>query len=118
MVIDSISTAARNVSILLKRDLSHPPIPIHSVKKQGDNNVAPKTNMTFDFQEPQSTIEVFEVWKVYLEDNEEELDNVFVVISGDFDVEGYRNGEWSNIEYRGFYTTEQEAINEINGFLR
>lgn len=118
MVIDSISEAARNVAILLRRDLSHPPIPIHSTKKQDDSTIAPKTDMNFNFQEPQSTVEVYEVWKVFLEDNEEELEDVFVVISGDFDVEGYKNGEWTNIEYRGFYTTEQEAINEINGFLR
>lgn len=118
MVIDSISDAARNVSILLRRDISHPPIPIHSEKKQDDNNIVPKTDMNFQFEEPKSKVEVYEVWKVFLSDNDEELENVFVVISGDFDIEGYRNGEWSNIEYRGFYTTEQEAINEINGHLR
>lgn len=81
--------------------------------------MAPKndTSMTWQFEMPASTVEVFEIWKVFLTENEMGLDDVFVVISADFKVEGYKNGDWSNIEYRGFYTTQQEATNEISGYL-
>lgn len=120
LVIDAISEASRNVAILLSRDLEHPPIPIASVKKQGDTTMAPKNNeeMTFQFEEPKSEVKVFEVWKVFLTENEEELDEVYVIISADYNVEGYKKGKWSNIKYRGFYTTKLEAVNEINGYLR
>lgn len=123
MVLDAISNAARNVVILLKRDLSHSPIPVKSEKKQGDVDAVPAPNTDqnargFNFDEPASTVEVYEIWKVFLEENDLELDEVFVVISADFKAEGYRNGNWANIEYRGFYNTELEASNEIKGYLR
>lgn len=53
-----------------------------------------------------------------MEENEENLDFVYIIVIADYTLQGYRNGEWSNIEYRGFYTTVQEAQNEISGYLK
>lgn len=68
--------------------------------------------------EPVNIVEISEIWKVYLEENEEKLDFVYIIVTADYTLQGYRNGEWSNIEYRGFYTTVQEAQNEISGYLK
>jgi len=55
---------------------------------------------------------------VYLEENNERLDFVYIIVTADYTLEGYRNGKWSNVQYRGFYTTVEEAKNEISGYLR
>lgn len=114
---DAVSQAARNVSILLNRNLQVPPVPIKSVRKQDETNATENASL-YSFLEPVNIVKVNEIWKVYLESNEEELDSVFVIISGDFTLQGYRNGVWSNVVYNGFYTTVEEAQNEIGGYLR
>ncbi|MFW6015129.1 MAG: hypothetical protein ACOCRK_01675 [bacterium] len=92
-VIDSVSRAARNVSILMNRNLQTPPVPIKSMRKQDETNV---DQMETDYQivEPINIVKIYEIWKVYLEKNKDELDFVFVVISGDYTLKGYRNGMW------------------------
>lgn len=117
LVMDAVSQAARNVSILLNRNLQVPPVPIKSVRKQDETNATENASL-YSFLEPVNIVKVNEIWKVYLESNEEELDSVFVIISGDFTLQGYRNGVWSNVVYNGFYTTVEEAQNEIGGYLR
>jgi hypothetical protein len=114
---DAISIAGRNVSVLLDRKLQVPPIPVKSVRKQDDTNVQ-DAQSPYQFLEPVNIVKVYEVWKVYLEENEEELEEVFVIISADCTLQGYRNSKWSNIKYEGLYTTIEEAQNEISGYLR
>lgn len=46
------------------------------------------------------------------------MNEAFVVISADNVVDGYKSGEWEDVQYRGFYTTFEEARNEINGYLK
>ena len=67
--------------------------------------------------DPVNIVKVYEIWKVYLERNEEKLNEVYVVVTGDYTLQGYRNGCWSNIQYKGFYTTLEEAQNNISGYL-
>lgn len=119
MVLDAIGVASKSVSYLLDRKLDVPPIPLKTVRKQDQSDVVDsKSELPHGFQLPQKDVDVYEVWKVFLEDNSEELDSLFVVLSAVFSQEGYKNGDWSNVEYRGFYTTIEEAQNEINGYLR
>jgi hypothetical protein len=115
---DAITEAAQNVSILLNRKLEIPPVPVKSIRKQADTNVTQNESPIGNTVQPMNIVKVYEVWQVFLEDNEEELEYVFIVVSGDYTLQGYANGEWSNIEYRGFYTTLEEAQNEISGYLR
>ena len=63
-------------------------------------------------------INVYEIWKVFLEYNQNETNTYFIIIGADNVVEGYKNGEWTNIKYLGFYSTEMEAENYINGYLK
>ena len=115
---DAISQGSRNVSILLNRKLSIPPVPIKTVKKNDNNmNAAVETPM-YQAVEPINKVNVYEVWKVFLEENEDELDFVFVIISSECILNGYRNAEWENVKYEGFYTTIEEAQNEIKGYIR
>lgn len=88
------------------------------MRKQEDTNVTNPESPYASITEPVNIIEISEIWKVYLEENDDKLDEVFVIITADYTLEGYRNGEWSNIQYRGFYTTVQEAQNEISGYLK
>lgn len=113
---DAISLAARNVSILLNRKLEVPPVPIKSVRKQDQSNIT-ETNSPYSFLEPTNIVKVYEIWKVYLEENKDNIEEVFVTLSGDYTLRGYRNGVWSNIMYEGFYTTVEEALNEISAYL-
>lgn len=115
---DAVSQAARNVSILLNRKLDAPPIPIKSIRKQEDTNVDNPESPYGNITEPVNIVKISEVWKVYLEKNEENLDFVYIIVTADYTLKGYRNGEWSNIQYCGFYTTVEEAQNEISGYLK
>ena len=68
---DEISRASRNVSILLNRKLSVPPIPIKTVRKN-NNNISSSTD-TEIYQAIQkiNKVKVNEIWKVFLEENED-----------------------------------------------
>ncbi len=92
------------------------PIPIKSVKVQDsdentDNQVEPPKGFTV----PPNKIFVYEIWKVFLKDKKRKF--AYVVVGADFMAEKYRKGVWSNVEYKGCYTTIQEAENEIKGYL-
>jgi hypothetical protein len=63
-------------------------------------------------------MKVYEVWKAFIEENHEEINEAYIVISANFLAEEYKRGNWSDVEYRGCYTTLQEAVNEIDGYLR
>lgn len=111
--------ASHNVSALANRNLEVPPVPLETIKKQetnqsqGQNEQIPK-----GFRLPKNVVQVFEIWKVFVEQEKDELNEICVVLSANYAVEGYSKGEWNNVEYRGFYTTFEEAKNEINGYLR
>lgn len=60
---------------------------------------------------------VYNIYEIVLNENIEDLYSIFVVISADNIVKGYNNDEWRNIKYCGFYTTIQEARNQINGYI-
>lgn len=117
LVIDAISQASRNVSILLNRKLEVPPVPLKTVRKNEDSNVPEVDTPIYRAVEPLNIIKVYEIWQVFLEKNKDDLDNVFIILSGEATLQGYRNAKWSNIKYEGFYTTIEEAQNEISGYL-
>lgn len=115
---DALSLAAKNVSILLNRDMDVPPVPMKTVRKQGDTNVQQGETPFYSVQ-PINIVKVFEIWKVFLQDeNPDELEDVFVIIEADCNLQGYRKSQWSNIEYKGFYGSIEEAQNEISGYIR
>lgn len=102
----------------MNRDLEVPPVPLKTIRKQDETNIGQTEIPQIQPVQPINNVTVYEVWKVYLADNEEDIKEVYVVLCGDYNVNGYGKGDWSNIEYRGFYTTENEALNEISGYLR
>ncbi len=118
-VIDVLSIASKSVSELLSLKLEVPPIPIDSVKKQDPANIKEENEkIPKGFILPRNKIAVYEIWKVFFEENKKEIPTAYVVLSADFVAEEYKNGKWENVEYRGFYTTIREAKNEISGYLR
>ena len=62
--------------------------------------------------------EAYEIWKVFLDQKQAGFDCCYVVISGDYQQKGYANGEWSNFSYCGFYTTIEEAENEVMAYFK
>ena len=62
-------------------------------------------------------IKVFEIWKVFLEENEDDLNEIFVIISANAIVDGYKKINWEKIYYEGFYTTVEEAQNQITSYI-
>lgn len=115
---DTISQASKNVSILLDRKLNTPPIPIKSVRKNKDDNTAIVDSGIYRAINPLNIVKVYEIWQVNLENNDQDLDEVFIIISANATLDGYKNAKWSNINYEGFYTNVNEAKNEISGYLR
>ncbi|AEO93277.1 gp6 [Bacillus phage G] len=66
---------------------------------------------------PVNIVEVYSIWKIFVEYENNEVNEAYVVISADNIIDGYKKGEWQRVEYRGFYLTFEEAKNEINGYL-
>lgn len=114
---DTINIASRNVSILLNRKLQTAPVFIKQVRKEIDSNAVPKDENYYNSVDVVNIINVFEIWKVFLQYEKTHMNECYIIISGDYTLQGYRNGNWSNIEYCGFYSSATEAENEISGHL-
>jgi hypothetical protein len=115
---DAINQASRNVSILLNRKLQTAPVFIKSIRNQEDTNAVPKGQNQYSGINLVNVVSVCEIWEVFLEYEKTKLDNCYIVIGADYTLEGYKKGKWSNIKYRGFYSSPEEAENEINGYLK
>lgn len=113
---DALSNASHNVSDLLRRKLDVPPVPIETIRKQ-DNNESSSEKIPDGYRLPANIVEVYGIWKVFMEYQDNGINEAYVVVSADKVVDGYKQGEWNNVEYRGFYSTFEEAKNEINGYL-
>ena len=116
-VLDALSEASHDVNELLRRDLEVPPVPIETIRRQ-DNQESSEQDIPSGFRLPKNIVQVFEIWKVFLEQEIDEANELYVILSTDFTVDGYKNGDWGEVKYRGFYLTFEEAKNEINGYLR
>lgn len=115
---DAINQASRNVAILLNRKLQVAPVFIKSVRKQEDTNAVPKDQNPYANTNIVNIVTTYEIWQVFLDYEETNLDDCYVVISGDCTLEGYKKGKWSNVKYCGFYSSANEAENEIGGYLK
>ena len=111
---DAVQKASENVNVLLKTNFAIPPVPIRSIRKQ-KNRAKSKIDNFYTVVNVPDVLEVFEVWKLTLDDKE--YSEVFVVISATCEMAGYRKVKWSDVEYRGFYSTVDEAIHDIYGNL-
>lgn len=91
---------------------------IKQIRKEINTNALPKGENIYNNINLVSIITVYEIWKVFLEYKETNMDECYIIISGDYTLQGYKNGTWSNINYCGFYSSVQEAENEILGHLK
>ena len=114
---DELSRASRNVSILLNRKLDIPPVPIKTVRKNDSNMVSQTDIEIYQAIQKINKIKVFEIWKVFLEENEDDINEIFVIISANAIVDGYKKINWEKIYYEGFYTTVEEAQNQITSYI-
>ena len=112
---DAISIASKNVSMLMNRKLEMAPVPIKSIRRQKYNNGVDCE--LYKFLQPVNIVTVYEIWQVFLEYGSGK-DSLYIVISGDFKQKGYKNGTWDNFDYEGFYSTVQEAENEIKSHAK
>ena len=107
---DAINEASNNVSKLLKQKFANPPVPIRSIRKQ-KNKAKSNIDDFYTVVNVPDVLDVYEVWKFTLDN--QEYDEVFVVISALCTLAGYKKAKWSDVQYRGFYSTVDEAIDEI-----
>lgn len=91
---------------------------IKQIRKEINTNAIPKGENLYNNINLVNIITVHEIWKVFLEYDKTNMDECYIVISGDYTLQGYKNGTWSNINYCGFYSSVQEAENEILGHLK
>lgn len=102
---------------MLNRKLSIPPIPIKTVRKNDNNISSPVDTEIYQAIQKINKVKVYEVWKVFLEENEDELNEIFVILAADAIVDGYKKIQWNNVSYEGFYTTVEEAKNQIISYI-
>lgn len=117
-ILNAINVASRNVSILFNRKLQTAPVFIKQIRKEIDTNSLQKNENFYNNVDIVNIITVYEIWKVFLEYKKTNMDDCYIVISGDYTLQGYKNGNWSNVQYCGFYSTIQEAENEVLGYLK
>lgn len=114
IAVDAVTFGARNTTTLLGRTLEVPPVKIKVLEpNMNDDELA-----LVEPIHPYRTQIVFEIWKLYLTREKGEQNEAYIVISANYNTHGYRQGEWDTLRYCGFYTTLQEAENEINGYLK
>lgn len=113
LVLDVLSEASNNVNILLNRDLKRSPVPVSTYIRKDISNIPDKKSYESEIALLNNEDEVWEVWEIFLKDKT----NVFVVIYANCITKDYKFFDWDNIQYKGFYSTKQEAINEIKGYL-
>jgi hypothetical protein len=90
--------------------LEVPPVPVRSYRKQ--NNKTKSTIPDFYTTVQQNDIvDVYEIWKLVLNDGKQT--EVFIVISAKCNLFGYRKAKWSQVKYRGFYSSIDDAKTEI-----
>lgn len=87
-----------------------PPAPIRSIRKQ-KNRAKSYINDFYTMVDINDIVDIYEIWKVTLDD--ENLTEVFMVLSGKCILQGYRKSKWSQVKYRGFYSTVDEAKSAI-----
>jgi hypothetical protein len=114
MVLDAIDSGSKNISTLMKQKLANPPSLIRSFRKQ-KNRAKSNVDDFYTTINIDDVVEIFEIWKVVLDDND--MNELFIVISAKCSLRGYTQPKWSNVQYRGFYSTVDEAINNIYGYL-
>lgn len=93
-------------------------MPVETIRKQDNNEANPSEEIPSGFRLPRNIVEVYGIWKIFVEQQDGEANEAYVVLSANNVIDGYKKGEWEDIEYRGFYTTFEEAKNEINGYLK
>ena len=113
LVLDSLSEASNNVNILLNVDLKRSPVPVSTYIRQDISNIPNEETYESKVCLLEDSNEIWQVWEVFLNNKE----NVYVVIYAECKTKDYNSFEWDNIQYKGFYSTKQEAINEIKGYL-
>lgn len=118
LVLDALSRGAHDVVAMMRDPLRVPPVLVKTVRKQSNPNASDSENLPSYFKLPENVVGVFEIWKVFLDNRRWWSEFAYVVVSADYVSKGYGRGTWRNVEYRGFYTTLEEAQNEIDGYLR
>lgn len=110
MVLDAVDYGTKNIISLTGKTIAAPPVPVRSFRKQKNK---PKSHVP-DFYttiEVNDIVKVFEVWRVILDD--EQQTDVYMVIAANCTMQGYRKAKWSNVSYKGFYSTVDEAKHYI-----
>lgn len=112
--LDAISFGAKNVTTLLGRSLRVPPSKVKVLEPVEDTNEL----ALLEPIHPYKMQTIFEIWKLYLDYCKDDTNEAYIVISANYKTSGYGKGTWENLQYEGFYTTIEEAENEIDGYLK
>ena len=91
-MLDTINEASKNVNSLLNQKLQVAPVFIKKISTSDNSNDN-------------------------IDTSESSKDSCYIIIKGRYQTNGYARGEWISVEYNGFYSTLQEAENEIGCYL-
>lgn len=104
---DALNEASQQTYSMLRKKIDSAPSLVESINKE-------------DFINNKNDLKIYKVYGIYevvLNETTKGLYSIFAVVSADNIIKGYNNDEWRNIKYRGFYTTVQEAKNQIDGYI-
>jgi hypothetical protein len=113
LVFDVLSDASNNVNSLLKLNLRRSPVPVSTYIREDISGIADTESYESKTVILDKVNEVWEIFQMFLKNKT----TVYIVISADCHTKDDKYFDWDNIEYRGFYSTKQEAVNEIKGYL-
>ena len=94
-------------------NLKRSPVPVSTYVRNDISNIPDKETYESKVGLVDDINEVWEIWEVFLNNKT----NIYVIIYADCITNDYTFFKWENITYKGFYSTKQEAINEIKGYL-
>lgn len=111
-----IDKGCENIHNVLEFGFAAPPRHVRTIRKQLN-----RAEGFVDFDpaiDVPDLVTVYEVWEVSaLADNGVDVEYWFIVISAKCKLAGMTQPDWSNVEYRGFYSTVDEAENNISGHM-
>jgi hypothetical protein len=113
LVFDVLSDASNNVNTLLNLNLRRSPVPVATYIREDISGIADTESYESKTVLLDKIDKVWQIYQVFLKSKT----TIYVVISADCHTKDDKYFDWDNIQYRGFYSTKQEAVNEIKGYL-
>ena len=112
--LNALNIATDDIAQTLNTTFRKPPSCVAVLIKKDNTNLPDVDSADAEVAVTDFLDRIFTVYEFFLKDRT----NVYAIITADRYTKDYKNFEWNNEKYHGFYSTRQEAINYIKGHLR